>query len=239
VEEVEAINFYDPEVGEDFAAEVQQMAAVLERLDSQFDFARLHLYMTAYTGMLDEMRGHLTLFASGKSRSRAYDVSYLTRCFFLCDALSNAAALKDVLINAARVLLPLKAAEILQRSLDGDERAPVPSASTISRLRGRIDMAWAMVWRSRIREWLCQGVDPVVYPGTDSSPQGGRDYQILVLDFVAGNDLASLHCDVVALEQRCPSTVDKTNRLAQECAWRPSCVLVSDPMPFLQGLGTQ
>ena len=40
----------------------------------------------------------------------------------------------------------------------------------------------------------------VVYLSTDSSPQGGRDYQIVVLDVVSKSDLAELHTSVQRLE---------------------------------------
>jgi hypothetical protein len=200
--QVAEFNFYEPEVGDAFCNEVQVAAARLHELDPQRSLADLFLYMSAFVGFVDELRGFLATQAAGKTRSRAYNVTYLVRCFFLCDALSNAGDLKEVLYNAARVLLPLKAATVLQKSLDS-RQAPIPSASTISRLRGRVDIAWAMIWRRRVGEWLQQPVGPVVYPATDASPQGGRDYQILVLDIIGGSDLAELHRDAVRLERRC------------------------------------
>lgn len=197
--DVSELSFYDPDVAESFADQIRVVASQLQAFDPQVDLSKLSLHTTAFQGFIDELRGYLHTNGSLKSRSKAYDLLYLMRCFFLCDVLSSAANLKRALHAASRVLLPPRAASIIQASLDV-KGAAVPSPSTISRLRGRIDVAWMLVWRARISEWLKQGL--IIYPSTDGSPQGGRDFQILVLDFVPRQDLPQLHTLMVKMDAR-------------------------------------
>ena len=193
------LNFYDPDIAEAFTDENRKLFCIVRIADPAFDLAQMHLQMTAFHRFIDELRDHLNLHTTGKGRTTAYKISYLTRCFFPCDTLPNAASLKKALYWASRVILPPTAAYVIQRSLDA-ERSAVPSPSTISRLRGRIDVAWMMVWRKRLKEWLAHGL--VVYPGTDSSPQGGRDYHKLLLDVIPRSAMADLQLRIQKLEAR-------------------------------------
>ena len=78
---------------------------------------------------------------------------------------------------------------------------PLPSQSTLSRLRGRIDVAYMLVTRILIKTWL-EGRGLVMYPVVDSSPQGGRDYELMVLYFTRRAVLARLHHRIRDLESR-------------------------------------
>eukprot|EP00974_Lingulodinium_polyedra_P096880 9389441-Lingulodinium_polyedra.AAC.1 len=66
-----------------------------------------------------------------------------------------------------------------------------------------------------VRQWLqklwTETGGCLVYPLVDSSPQRGRDYEMVVLNLVHG-DLAQLHADIVQLEAR--KDLDVETRLA-------------------------
>jgi hypothetical protein len=164
------------------------------------DQRQLHFYMAALAGFTADVRGVLDFFSAGKSRSRAYSIFYLLRCFVLSQTLASAHSLRTALFNSVRLLVPGAAvADVLETAIGSDSSA-IPSPATISRLRGRIDVAWMMSWRHRIQDWLDSPQGLLVYLGTDSSPQGGRDYQIAVMDFIKRCDLPALHSKAVMLQ---------------------------------------
>ena len=78
---------------------------------------------------------------------------------------------------------------------------PLPSQSTLCRLRGRIDVAYMLVTRILIKTCL-EGRGLVMYPVVDSSPQGGRDYELMVLYITRRAVLARLHHRIQDLESR-------------------------------------
>ncbi len=106
-------------------------------------------------------------------RGRAYNVFTLLNCFWLCGLLKNDAKLSEAVELAICISFPKVMAEQALRFVRGDRPAmAAPSASTICRTRGRIDVAWMLTWRRRRLEWL-QGGGLSIYPQVDSSPQGG------------------------------------------------------------------
>ena len=186
------LDFNSPDIAEQFADVIREVVVpVVDQLDDSL-LARLHDYMTAFTCHASEMRGTLMMQSKcvDTGRNRSYDIYYLIRCFLLCDSLRSPHLLKRALYDASSLLLPKGAAKAVQYALDNDELR-LPASSTISRLRGRVDVAWMMVWRERIAKWLQDGL--VIFPGTDSSPQGGRDYQVLVLDIACRANLPEIH----------------------------------------------
>lgn len=217
--EVDSISFYQLDVAEHLADLVRGACGRLRELDPDFDLAPLHLHMAAFHGFVDELRGQLVGHGQLKSRSKAYDAFYLIKCFLLCDVLSSASHLKKALYHASRILLPPRAASIVQEALD-KPNAAVPSPSTISRLRGRIDVVWMMIWSARSTKWLQTGV--VIYGATDSSPQGGRDYQILVMDYLPRDVLPQLHVTLTNCSPGPTSTCSKTHHVVSSlrcCKW--------------------
>eukprot|EP00972_Heterocapsa_arctica_P111591 16426936-Heterocapsa_arctica.AAC.1 len=157
--------------------------------------------MVAFGGFIADAGGLIDFHTHGKVRSQAFSILYLIRCFLLCQSLTSAAALKTAMCHAARLVMPSKAADIMEGALDNDN-STAPSPATVSRLRGRIDVSWMLIWRDRIQTWLDSNGGLAVYPGTDSSPQGGRDYQILVLDFIPRAAMPELHAHTVAFDAR-------------------------------------
>ena len=78
---------------------------------------------------------------------------------------------------------------------------PTPSQPTISRLRGRIDCSFMLTTRAIIETWMNMG-GFVCYPVVDSSEQGGRDYELMVLYMVQRVALARLHHMICFLDAR-------------------------------------
>ena len=196
-EELANFSISKPDAAEDFLDEIRSVVRYLQDGEDP-DLERLHFYMTAFAGYVQELRGLIDFHCHGKvSKNQAYGFIYLIRCFLLSQSLRSASQLKVALYNATVIVMPKQAASIMQAALDNDN-STVPSPSTISRARGRLDVAWMLVWRDRLKSWLSDGL--VVYLGTDSSPQGGRDYQIVVLDFMLRKSLPEIHTHLLRLE---------------------------------------
>ena len=196
-QELAEFSIQDPDSAEKFLDEIKDVIYNLQ-LGQAVDLERLHFYMTAFAGYTHELRGLIEFHRYGKRvQNQAFGLVYLIKCFLLSQSLRSASLLKTALHSAAAILLPKQASQIMQAALDTNSNS-VPSASTISKARGRIDVSWMLLWRERIKAFLDEGA--VVYLGTDSSPQGGRDYQIVVLDIVKKVDLAALHVSVMRLE---------------------------------------
>ena len=59
-------------------------------------------------------------------------------------------------------------------------------------MRGRIDTAWMLTIRGLFQQ-MSEAGGFVLYPMVDSSSQGGRDYEMMVLNIVREQDLQLLH----------------------------------------------
>ena len=78
----------------------------------------------------------------------------------------------------------------------------LPSKASLSRMRGRVDVAWMLKFRSLLQYMMDNG-GVTIYPMVDPSPQGGRDYEMVVMSVIASRDLVQLHVYVKELESRC------------------------------------
>ena len=197
-EEIAKFSIQDPDNAEEFLDEIKNVVMGLQQ-GEHVDLERLYFFLTAFAGYMNELRGMLDFHRHGKrSKNQAFGLTYLIKCFLLSQSLRSASQLKTALHSAAGIILPKQASQIMQAALDTNSNS-VPSAAAISKARGRIDVSWMLVWRDRFKE-MFDGAGAVIYLGTDSSPQGGRDYQIVVLDIVKKQDLAELHTAVMRLE---------------------------------------
>lgn len=111
-----------------------------------------------------------------------YNVTVVLEGFLMGGLLSNSAHLRDVLVSAARLLLPPSLATPLCNRLT-DRTFRLPCASTMSRNRLTVDVAYMLTVRELIAELLQGAASAFVM--ADSSPQGGRDYEIMVFDIVS------------------------------------------------------
>jgi hypothetical protein len=146
----------------------------------------------------DELREHNLSNKYGLQHGQGYAIQYLLESFFLSQVLTDSQHLGSVLKKSLRLILPAKVADTMGTYFSSN--TPVPSTATISRMRGRVDTTWMLVWRDRFQEWLDDGL--VVYLGTDSSPQAGRDYQIIMLDIIPKIWLPGMHVEITWLHRR-------------------------------------
>lgn len=93
------------------------------------------------------------------------------QCLVMCNLLSAARTLREVLAMAVRMALPSSLADPFATNIEDRSLYSLPSTSTISRWRLLLDAAFMLHRRRRFREHACIHVVQV-----DSSPQGGRDY---------------------------------------------------------------
>ena len=162
------------------------------------DLGDVCLYLNSLQIFTDEMREHSLSNKYGFQRGQGYAIQYLLESFFLSQLLTDSKHLGSVLQKSLRLVLPAKVADKMGSYISST--AVIPSQSTISRMRARVDTTWMFVWRDRFQEWLGDGL--VVYLGTDSSPQAGRDYQIIMLDIIQKIAMPSMHVDITWLHRR-------------------------------------
>ena len=131
-----------------------------------------------------------------------YPIMKLLEAFHACGVLKNDTKFKEAAAAALRAALPKQiSGPFLRRLLHQDNR--MPSATTISRLRGRVDVALMILTRKLLQSTIDIGDGGfVLYPMVDSSPQGGRDYEMVCLQIVFRVHLARLHEDIRQLERR-------------------------------------
>ncbi|CAK9065537.1 unnamed protein product [Durusdinium trenchii] len=170
----------------------------------------------------------------------SYNVFYLLHCFVLCDLLKSDKSLEEAVQHACRIALPKHIQDVVLNMLRNKKR-PVPSPSTVSRLRLKLDVGWMMMTRNTIDKMLNVEGGVVVNCMVDSSPQGGHDYELLQVSIVRKRDLAQLHVDILALERMSNLSLEERVQNLQEekvimnriC----SCCHVFTPPPVLLGLG--
>ena len=154
--------------------------------------ADLHLHLSSLQHFTDEMREHNLGNKYGMLNGKGYAIWYLLETFFLSQMIGNSQRLGSVLQKSVRLVLPAACTDTLNPDFMSGRM--VPSSATISKLRGTVDATWMLVWRDRLKEWLRHGV--TIFSGTDSSPQGGRDYQILMLDITQKPAMPDLHVHI-------------------------------------------
>ena len=78
----------------------------------------------------------------------------------------------------------------------------VPSQATISRVRARVDVAYMMHFRATIDDMFDNHSSAAMYAMADKSPQGGREYEQVVLFIVKRCLLNVLQCLIQNMESR-------------------------------------
>ena len=81
------------------------------------------------------------------------------------------------------------------------EQVKAPSAPTMCRTRARVDVAYMLHMRKRVEEMFNDG-GAVIFAMADKSPQGGREIEQVVLQFVKRSVLAMLQCSFQHTEFR-------------------------------------
>ena len=140
-------------------------------------------------------------YVAGKP-SFAFRVGHLVEAMLCSMSLSHDDDLSQALQLAACLLLPDKLAKEWVRRLHADSRLYLPSKAIISQRRAALDMGYALLQQSRIKERMAAGA--FFYALTDSSPQGGRDYEVTVLDIISAEDARKI-LFYVHSQRQCPS----------------------------------
>lgn len=116
---------------------------------------------------------------------KCYHVRVLLETVLLCEHLKSDANLPSVILSVCRLVLPPQAAEHIQALINNtneQRRLHTPSAATVSRARARVEAAYMFVCRNTLfARPDCLRICIMV----DSSPQGGRDYELLMMTIVA------------------------------------------------------
>ena len=132
---------------------------------------------------------------SNASSRRGHNVSALVNSFMAAHLLKNDGELLNMCCWCARLVLPKLAAADVEQRLRGKNQV-VPSASTIRRTRSKMDVAWMLHMRDVIASFFKNDGGCVVFVMADKSPQGGREYEMTVFDFIPRKKLGWLHCAI-------------------------------------------
>ena len=131
--------------------------------------------------------------------SFAFRVGHLVEVMLCSMFLKSDHSLGQALMTAACLLLPKALAESWMEKLAQDPDLYLPSPAVLSQRRAALDMGFALFQQVQIRNALESGA--FLYAMTDSSPQGGRDYEITVLDMILGSDARDIMFKVRAWRQ--------------------------------------
>ena len=215
-----ACDLVGDDLGPEAASKMHKLAAALQN----------HV-----SGMRSSYRNHAEVLNAGKD---AYNAYYLLHCFLLCDLLRADSSLGEAVRYACQIALPKHVQDVVLLMLDDGNR-PVPSAATVSRLRLKVDVAWMLLARKKMEDLLRDGL--VVHCMVDSSPQGGHDYELLHVTFLAKHDLNHFHVEVCALEAlkklSIAERVDKIDNERRIMDHMRRYLQMCTPPPVLLGMG--
>lgn len=116
----------------------------------------------------------------------AYRTGFLLECLILSFDLRSASTLSSSLQHAVRTLPPAWSSS-LKALLHGSHSMPAPA--TMSRARLYVDVGFMLYKQAYFSRLLGERQLPVVYGLVDSSPQGGRNWELTQIDYIAGADL--------------------------------------------------
>ena len=131
--------------------------------------------------------------------SFAFRVGHLVEVMLCSMFLKSDQSLGQALMTAASLLLPRALADAWIQKLSDDPDLYMPSPAILSQRRAALDMGFALFQQAQIKQALQSGA--FLYAMTDSSPQGGRDYEITVLDMILASDARDLMFQVHAWRQ--------------------------------------
>ncbi|CAK0791682.1 unnamed protein product [Prorocentrum cordatum] len=151
--------------------------------------AHMHLALLIHHG--DKMLRRKAA-REGKGARSKHDAIEIVSAFNASQFLKNDAHLKRACFWAIRSVLPPELAHEYCVSLEMESvTGRSPHKSTLSRMRGRVDVAWMLTARDLFQNMLdVDGI--VVFPIPDSSPQGGRDCENAVLTIISRQNLVAL-----------------------------------------------
>ena len=146
---------------------------------SQTTMGKLHDLMCSLQHHVD-----MKTIAALDRTNKGHDVATLINAFMAAQLLKNDADILNMCCWCARLTLPEGFADDVVKTLQ-EMKQPVPSASTIRRTRNNVDVAFMLHMRDVIAFFFRNDEGCVVYIIADKRPQGGREYEMVVLDFIA------------------------------------------------------
>ena len=120
-------------------------------------------------------------------RRLIYKASFLIQTLIMRAMLANDAALREVIAMACKMVLPATIQGQVLSVIENPHDFPLPHQSTVSRWRVCLDAAFMMYCR---QHYPPSGF--IRYAMVDSSPQGGRDYELIVVCHVVQEQLPQL-----------------------------------------------
>ena len=138
-------------------------------------------------------------------RQFAYRCCFMIQAFAMANLLGNDADLREAIVSSMKIALPQSFQKQLVEMVSNPSEFPVPDPSSFSRWRVLIDAAYML--------WCRQYMPPrgsVRYMMVDSSTQGGRDMEIIVvssIDRAVLADTRNMSIDLVDLRWRLQQSV--------------------------------
>ena len=184
---------------------LQETALFLVQGRPMTDEARcdLHVKLLSAAQALQKAEISVNIFRQDGNflhKARKFSAIRLLEYFWVSGALSNDRDLRETLKQACLVSMPTEEGKHAAAFIEGGghERLRVPSASTISRVRGRLDTAWMLYFREHVvtpKLKCCGGSGVRVFVQTDATWQARQEYQVTVLNLVDHAHLLQLHKD--------------------------------------------
>ena len=174
-------------------------AALSQRDDLPARLQELHHRVATWESSADQLSAFLR--AKHLVKGQGFHVVPLIHAFISAQCLKKDSDLHKACVSNLRMLLPEELSAEIEAWVDNPDGAATPDKSVLSRLRGRMDVAFMLVFRERLWEMVHNG-GIAVFAAIDSSPQAGRDYEMLVLHIIRKTALAEMHANIMALEAR-------------------------------------
>jgi len=115
----------------------------------------------------------------------SYKIGFLVECLVLSFGLRSSAVL-DATVKQAIRLLPPAWATSWSTLLNGDSTLP---SATLSRARLFVDVGFMLLLQHKHAALLAAEDPPVFYGLADSSPHGGRNWELFEMFYIRGSDL--------------------------------------------------
>ena len=174
---------------------LQEVAAALSGSERHTQvLANVYRSARAVQALSDD---HLICYEDKREGTKLkFSLMDMLNCFRVAGLLHADEDLREVLELSVQVCLPSSVAREAVAFIRGNDagRMKVPSKATLSRCRGRVDVAWMLFVRKRIANMIHQqGLK--VFIQTDATWQAGLEYQCTLANFVACTDLFDLFKD--------------------------------------------
>ena len=217
-------------------------------IQHQEQAAAVHKDLCRFQGLIDELDPvavqstiHNVTAGEGPAQQKTipYRAAFVIQVLLQCDLLRTDASLKDSVKQALALIIPKS---LLPMFLDMVEEYISPSPGQISRWRLLLDAAFMLWTRNDRRKAWSEDRSFARWLMVDSSPQGGRDYELLVMSYASVSDLPILVSLADVMNNMCvdrPSELDDEFISSQEQLQRQiqELLVMERPPPVVLGSG--